>query len=363
MKDIIVFGTGAYFQHKKNQIEKNYHIKYFLDNKVTPGSSMFYENTAIKILNPMDQNIDEKTPVLLMSVHFISMWKQLIHMGIKPERIVFPYMEKPYFENDAELCNMVEKIEFEKEYFICKKKNGENVEITDEKTWRDFLREVYRDYYPLIQAVAKMDTEPVSRQFGTERGTPIDRYYIEKFLHEHEAYIYGDVLEIEDNSYTKQFGWDRVHRSIIMDVNSRDSRVTFNGNLETGEGIQEEIADCVILTQTLMYIFDLKNAAHQIGRLLKKGGTALITCSGISQNSRRCMEDYGCYFNFNVASLVRMFETEHELEVIESGSSGNAKTVTAHISGVCCEDLKQEDFMFEDKCYPLIVYAVVKKNE
>ena len=46
---------------------------------------------------------------------------------------------------------------------------------------------------------------------------------------------------------------------LIMDVSSKDEGITFQGNLETGEGILDGIADCFILTQTLMYIFDLKN--------------------------------------------------------------------------------------------------------
>ena len=362
MKEIIIFGTGKYFDYKRDAIEKKYKIVCFLDNKVAAGSGSIQKEDGIKIINPEDLEKKGTLPVFLMSVHFISMWRQLIQLGIDPERIVFPYIELPYFENEKELSSILEKIEFAKGYFSCVKKNGEIAKIADEETWRGFLREAYRNHHRLIGVVAEMDTEPVSRQFGTERGTPIDRYYIEEFLEEHGKYISGDVLEIEDNFYTKKFGKDRVCRPLVMDVDSEDSGVSFNGNLETGEGIQDEIADCFILTQTLMYIFDLKSAAHNIGRLLKKGGIALITCSGISQNSRRCMDNYGCYFNFNEAALVRMFREEASLEVVESGSFGNVKTVTAHISGVCSEDLTPEDFLPNDKYYPLIVYVVVKKR-
>ena len=50
------------------------------------------------------------------------------------------------------------------------------------------------------------------------------------------------------------------------------------------------------------------------------------------------------------------------LQVVETGSFGNVKTVTAHLNGLCSEDLVKEDFAPNDKYYPLIVYAVVKKN-
>ena len=36
--------------------------------------------------------------------------------------------------------------------------------------------------------------EPITRSFGYERGQPIDRYYIEKFLSKHAADIAGHVV-------------------------------------------------------------------------------------------------------------------------------------------------------------------------
>lgn len=49
------------------------------------------------------------------------------------------------------------------------------------------------------------------------------------------------------------------------------------------------------------------------------------------------------------------------MEVLEVGSYGNVKTVSAHLNGLCCEDLAEDDFAPNDKYYPLIVYAVVRK--
>ena len=47
---------------------------------------------------------------------------------------------------------------------------------------------------------------PVSEMWGYDRGTPVDRYYIEAFLREQRALIRGDVLEMQDSGYTDQFG-------------------------------------------------------------------------------------------------------------------------------------------------------------
>ena len=361
MKKIIVFGTGNYFGSKKKELWERYEVTAFLDNKVGLGEDVTYGDTGIKVMNPAMLAQGDSTEIFLMSVHFVSMWKQLCGMGVAPERLVFPYTLQPYFENEDALCHCLEKIVFSADFFSCFRKDGSVVRIEEERQWRSFLREAYKERYPIIHAVADMPPEPVSRQFGTERGTPVDRYYIGRFLEEHSGCIRGDVLEIEDSTYTERFGGERVRHALVMDVANTGPGVTFLGNLETGEGIRDGIADCLILTQTLMYIFDVKSAAHHIGRLLKKDGKALITCSGISQNSIRCMDNYGCYFNFNEDALERMFEDEAGLRVTEKGSYGNVKTVSAHLNGLCMEDLEEEDFVVNDRYYPLIVYAVVEK--
>ena len=48
-------------------------------------------------------------------------------------------------------------------------------------------------------------TTPFSSSYGFERGTPIDRYYLHRFLSAHRDLITGDVLEVQTNS---------VHRAL-----------------------------------------------------------------------------------------------------------------------------------------------------
>jgi hypothetical protein len=51
---------------------------------------------------------------------------------------------------------------------------------------------------------------PLTRSFGYDRGQPIDRYYIEKFLGRQARDIAGHVVEIGDDRYTRQFGGSKV---------------------------------------------------------------------------------------------------------------------------------------------------------
>ena len=47
---------------------------------------------------------------------------------------------------------------------------------------------------------------PIDPNWGFERGTPIDRVYVERFVGAHAADIRGRVLEIAAPDYTTKFG-------------------------------------------------------------------------------------------------------------------------------------------------------------
>ena len=59
-------------------------------------------------------------------------------------------------------------------------------------------------------------TVPVSSVFGLDRGKPIDRYYIEKFLHQNSPSIKGVVMEIGEDVYSKQFGTGKIAKQEIL---------------------------------------------------------------------------------------------------------------------------------------------------
>src|SRR6266571_8058901 len=88
--------------------------------------------------------------------------------------------------------------------------------------------------------------EPVDRSFGLGRGTPIDRYYIEKFLERHRADIRGRVLEVGDAAYTRRFGGERVTRSDILHTPPGGKSATLIGDLASGEGIPRGEFDCIV---------------------------------------------------------------------------------------------------------------------
>src|SRR5919197_3914065 len=101
-------------------------------------------------------------------------------------------------------------------------------------------------------------TEPLSK-WGADRGTPIDRYYIERFLERHRVDIRGRVLEVRDSRYTSRFGRG-VEAVDVLDVEPGNPLATITADLSAADAIPAKTFDCFVLTQTLQYISDLGGA-------------------------------------------------------------------------------------------------------
>jgi hypothetical protein len=196
---------------------------------------------------------------------------------------------------------------------------------------------------------------PVSRIFGLDRGQSIDRYYIESFLQKHTADIRGCVLEIGNSTYTRQFGCQQVTRSEVLHVMSSHPAATIIGNFETGEGVPQECFDCMILTQTLPFIYDIKAAVAHIYAALSPGGVLLATLSGISQISRYDMERWGDYWRFTSLSARRLFEEVFPPANVTVEAYGNVLAATAFLYGLASHELRTQELDFRDPDYEVLM--------
>ena len=109
---------------------------------------------------------------------------------------------------------------------------------------------------------------PVCRDFG--RGTPVDRYYIEKFLEENAALITGDVLEVAENRYIERFAHNAMPHILHIDPPPQSGMLKMD--LTKPEALPEGIADCFVCTQVFNFIFDVESAVRGAWRLLRGGG-------------------------------------------------------------------------------------------
>lgn len=358
MEKVIVFGRGRYYLSKKEQLKKEYDIAGFLDNAVKPDEVQEFEGR--QVVHPERYAcFDKKYPVLLMSAVFFEMWEQLCRIGVAPERIRFSVLMKPYYdEMETVLSDSVQEISAADSGIAVKEPSRVQV-FSREDDFKAYLRTLFAEKYRYINLLATMPNLPVSKRFGLERGRPIDRVYIERFLESQSDMIRGIVMEIADSNYTKMFGSD-VEQSLVLHLNGWGKGV-IRGDLETGEGIPENSVDCFICTQTIQFIYDVHSAVRNIYRSLKPGGVALVTAHCLGQISLYDYHNWGEYWRFTDQSMRKLFGEVFADHNIIVQLWGNVKTAAAYLYGLCAEDLEEEDFALQDGQYPVIVTAAVRK--
>jgi glycosyltransferase involved in cell wall biosynthesis len=197
---------------------------------------------------------------------------------------------------------------------------------------------------------------PFSRVWGFDRGLPVDRYYIEKFLAMNSGDIEGSVLEFGDGSYTQKFGGSRVVRSEVLYPVEGNPRATIVADLTQAENIPSEQFDCIICTQTLMFIFDVHSAMRTLYRILKPGGVLLLTGAGVShQISREDMEKWGDYWRFTSLSIRRLCQIVFPPSQITVEAHGNVFVAIAFLHGLASEELRQEELDAKDPDYEVLI--------
>jgi SAM-dependent methyltransferase len=198
-------------------------------------------------------------------------------------------------------------------------------------------------------------TKPISPDWGIERGQAIDRYYIERFLSQHAGDIRGRVLEIGDNTYTRQFGGDKVTESVVLHVAEQKEHVTLIGSLTDKSTIPAASFDCFIVTQTLQMIYDVQSVIATIHHGLKPGGTALITVPGISKICRYDMDRWGHYWGFTTRSLEELFSVSFSREKLRIESHGNVLSSIAFLHGLASQELSHKELDYNDPDFQLLI--------
>ena len=203
-------------------------------------------------------------------------------------------------------------------------------------------------------------TEPVGRLFGRERGTPIDRFYIEGFLERHRSLIRGRVLEVADSTYSRRFGGDRVERFEVLHVTNH-AQATIVGDLTNAATLPTGQIDCFICTQTFNFIFDVQAAIRGAYQLLAPGGVLLATMSGISQISIGDATRWGDYWRFTPQSAQRLFGDVFGDQNVLVDFGGNCLSATSFLRGIAMEELSVDKLTVKDPEYPMTILVVARK--
>ncbi len=197
-------------------------------------------------------------------------------------------------------------------------------------------------------------TRPLSAHWGRDRGTPIDRYYIEAFLEAHRADIRGRVLEIEEPLYASRFGGAAVERVDVLDRNAANDRADVIADLRKADAIASDTYDCIVLTQTVHLVDDVEAVLGECRRILRPGGVLLITAPSVIRVDDRAERD-GDFWRFTEASARRLCAGAFPLDRFEVDTRGNVMTCAAFLYGLSVEELRREELDCQDPSFPLVV--------
>jgi SAM-dependent methyltransferase len=196
-------------------------------------------------------------------------------------------------------------------------------------------------------------TSPISDNWGIERGTPIDRYYIEQFLEQNRQDIHGRVLEVGERSYTDRFGAD-VERVDVLDNNPANPQATLFVDLEAAETLPANQFDCLVFTQVLQFVFHLRPCLEQLHRSLRHGGVLLATVPCVS----RIDPTYGSekdYWRFTAAACKLLFGEVFGADQVRVVPYGNVLVSIAFLAGVATEELSPQELNLQDETFQFLI--------
>ena len=227
-----------------------------------------------------------------------------------------------------------------------------------------------RPVWPPVGTVRRLGlrrTEPISRAYGFDRGTPVDRHYIEAFLQRHAPspdYSAGDirgrVLEVGGEAYARRFG---VGAQIdVLHVDDANPLATIVGDLTDPSRLPGNAFDCIICTQTLHVLWDFRAAIGSLHQMLKPGGVLLATVPGITPACKPDRDLWGDYWRFTTLSFRRLLEERFDATAVRVEAYGNVSASIAFLHGLAAEELTSGDLALRDPDYELVIVAHARKG-
>lgn len=219
------------------------------------------------------------------------------------------------------------------------------------------IRKIRAQIIKTVRPKAAYSLYPISNKFGYDRGTPIDRWYIECFMEQQQDKVRGHCLEIHDNAYTLRFGQKKVSHSDVADIDTKNKLANIYVDLSKADQIPDNTYDTLIITHTIGLIPEHDKAIAHLYRILKPGGTLLLTVSALGPY----ITDGNAYWRYTPRSIPYLLEQHFNKENITVQTFGNVLSGQAFWVGMAAEELTKDQLLHQDNRYPVIITAVATK--
>jgi SAM-dependent methyltransferase len=218
---------------------------------------------------------------------------------------------------------------------------------------------------------------PVSRYYGFDRGLPVDRHFVEDFLRRSAGepeyaigLVQGRVLEIGGREYVDRFGVmaDRptpgfVHHVDVLHADPANATATIVGDLTDERALPTAAFDCIICTQTLHVIYDVRAAVRTLHGALKPGGVLLATVPGITAACQPDRDQWGDWWRFTTLSARRLLEETFPPGNVHVEAYGNVLAAVAFLHGLAAGELRPNELELRDPRYEVIIAIRATRGE
>jgi SAM-dependent methyltransferase len=191
-----------------------------------------------------------------------------------------------------------------------------------------------------------------------DRGTPINRYYLEGFLQDFSSDIFGHCLEFLADHYTSRFGGDRVTKLDILHKENGNKDATIVADLTKPNHIPSDRFDCIICTYVLHSVFDLDKATSELFRILKPGGVLLVAVPGFN---RTYAESHPLWF-FTPEGLHLVLARVFGAENVIVHAYGNSLTAAGYLRGLATHEFTKAELDYHTPEFAVGVFARARKQ-
>jgi len=192
---------------------------------------------------------------------------------------------------------------------------------------------------------------PLCPAFGSGRGTPIDRWYLDRFVEDVRNTITGEVLAIGGaRSDRLHFGLRSASAFRILDVVERTG-VDIVGDVHDRSLVDAASLDSTLLFNVLEHCLDPRAVVANVRHWLRPGGRCFV----MVPNAQRLHAAPVDLWRFSAAGLAELFQGWAAVDV---RSYGNLTTVLASHLGIAAEELSPHELELVQADHPVATCAV-----
>ncbi len=190
--------------------------------------------------------------------------------------------------------------------------------------------------------------------WGTDRGQPVHRLYLDRFLGEFQTDIRGRCLEFQDPMYVPRFGGSAVTGLDILHVDDSNPRATMIGDLTKPNDLPSAAFDCIVCTHVLHVIYDVRTAISELHRMLRPGGVLLVAAPHVSMVDADFFTEY---WRFTPDGLRALLGEAFGADNVTIRSYGNSLTAAGDLRGLVAHEFTESELAQHDTRFPLEVCA------